>query len=157
MSDYKKAGSKKIEGKKTKVVVYKKTGSSKLYVKRKDRMMNFVNYKKMCAKKLMAKKSGTSKVRKVRKVRKGGSSCNQQQSGGYNELGFLGGNDGEINDNEDMHEDMHEDVSDVAEYNLSSVGGKHGKQGRHKSPGRPKSPGRRKSPGRPNMVKKVRN
>ena len=80
MSDYKKAGSKKIEGKKTKVVVYKKSGSSKLYVKRKGRMMNFVNYKKMCAKKLAAKK-----VSKVRKVRKGGSSCSQQQYGGYEE------------------------------------------------------------------------
>ena len=84
MSDYKKAGSKKIEGKNTKVVVYKKSGSSKLYVKRKGRMMNFVNYKKMCTKKLAAKKVSkvhkvhkVHKVRKVRKVRKGGSSCNQ--------------------------------------------------------------------------------
>lgn len=81
MSDYKKAGSKKIEGKKTKVVVYKKSGSSKLYVKRKGRMMNFVNYKKMCAKKLAAKK-----VSKVRKVRKGGNSCSQQQNGGNEDM-----------------------------------------------------------------------
>ena len=90
MSDYKKAGSKKVEGKKTKVVVYKKSGSSKLYVKRKGRMMNFVNYKKMCAKKLAAKKvSKVRKVRKgskVRKVRKGGSSCSQLQNGGNEEL-----------------------------------------------------------------------
>ena len=96
MSDYKKAGSKKIEGKKTKVVVYKKSGSSKLYVKRKGRMMNFVNYKKMCAKKLAAKKvskvrkvrkvSKVSKVSKARKVRNGGSSCSQQQNGGNEEL-----------------------------------------------------------------------
>lgn len=87
MSDYKKAGSKKVEGKKTKVVVYKKSGSSKLYVKRKGRMMNFVNYKKMYAKKLAAKKvSKVHKVRKVRKVRKGGSSCSQEQNGGYEEI-----------------------------------------------------------------------
>lgn len=90
MSDYKKAGSKKVEGKKTKVVVYKKSGSSKLYVKRKGRMMNFVNYKKMCAKKLAAKKVSkvrkVRKVSKVRKVRKGGSSCSQLQNGGNEEL-----------------------------------------------------------------------
>ena len=93
MSDYKKAGSKKVEGKKTKVVVYKKSGSSKLYVKRKGRMMNFVNYKKMYAKKLAAKKVSkvhkvhkVHKVRKVRKVRKGGSSCSQEQNGGYEEM-----------------------------------------------------------------------
>jgi hypothetical protein len=89
MSDYKKAGSKKVEGKKTKVVVYKKSGSSKLYVKRKGRMMNFVNYKKMYAKKLAAKKVSkvhkVHKVHKVRKVRKGGSSCSQEQNGGYEE------------------------------------------------------------------------
>ena len=80
MGDYKKAGKKKVEGKKTPVVVYKKTGSSKLYVMRKGRMMSYVNYKKMCAKKLMAKVA--KKVSKVRKVRKGGESCNHMQ-GGY--------------------------------------------------------------------------
>jgi hypothetical protein len=49
-------------------------------------MMNFVNYKKMCAKKLAAKKVSkvrkVRKVSKVRKVRKGGSSCSQLQNGG---------------------------------------------------------------------------
>ena len=82
MGDYKKAGKKKVEGKKAPVVVYKKAGSSKLYVMRKGRMMSYVNYKKMCAKKLMAKVAKkVSKVRKVRKVRKGGESCNHMQGG----------------------------------------------------------------------------
>ena len=86
MGDYKKAGKKKVEGKKTPVVVYKKAGSSKLYVMRKGRMMSYVNYKKMCAKKLMAKVAKkVSKVRKVRKntqvrkVRKGGEGCGNHE------------------------------------------------------------------------------
>ena len=81
MGDYKKAGKKKVEGKKTPVVVYKKAGSSKLYVMRKGRMMSYVNYKKMCAKKLMAKVAKkVSKVRKVRKVRKGGEGCGNREN-----------------------------------------------------------------------------
>jgi len=43
-----------VEG--VKKVLYKKTGSQKLYVMSKDRMMNLVKYKKMKAKKTSPKK-----------------------------------------------------------------------------------------------------
>lgn len=123
-SDYKKAGKKKVEGKKTPVVVYKKTGSSKLYVMRKGRMMSYVNYKKMCAKKLMAKVdnkvSKVHKVRKVRKVRK------------VHKGGDCGGNHKEGFSEQDVNEDVNEDggsqetmTNDVKEV---STGGKLQKQ-----------------------------
>lgn len=70
MTDYKKVGTKKIEGKKQPVNVYKKAGSSKLYVihkTAKSKFMSYVNYKKMYAKKVAAKKVVKRKVVKRRR------------------------------------------------------------------------------------------
>lgn len=65
MTEYKKVGTKKIEGKKQPVNVYKKAGSSKLYVMHKtakSKFMSYVNFKKMYAKKVAAKKVVKRKV-----------------------------------------------------------------------------------------------
>ena len=103
MGDYKKAGKKKIEGKKIPVVVYKKTGSSKLYVMRKGRMMSYVSYKKMCAKKLMAKVAKkVSKVRKVRKVRKGGEGCSNNENFSQ---------ESKMEEHDNMNDNIEQDIS----------------------------------------------
>ena len=69
MAEYKLVGKKYILGKKK--LVYSKSGSRKLYVKSKGRMMNVVKYKKM----KMADKS-VSKKRKARKTKRGGGAEN---------------------------------------------------------------------------------
>ena len=67
---------KKIKGMKDPVTVYKKAGSSKLYVRCNGRMRSYVSYKKSCLKKISAKKA--KPVRRKTRVR-GGSSCNMDQ------------------------------------------------------------------------------
>jgi len=70
MTEYKKVGTKKIDGKKQPVNVYKKAGSSKLYVMHKtakSKFMSYVNFKKMYAKKVAAKKVVKRKVVKRRR------------------------------------------------------------------------------------------
>ena len=116
MGDYKKAGKKKIEGKKIPVVVYKKTGSSKLYVMRKGRMMSYVNYKKMCAKKIMVKAAKkVSMVRKVRKVRKGGEGCSNNE-----------------NFSQESKMEEHDNMNDNYEQDISMDGGKKQKRQQQK-------------------------
>jgi len=119
MGDYKKAGKKKIEGKKIPVVVYKKTGSSKLYVMRKGRMMSYVNYKKMCAKKIMVKAakkvSMVRKVHKVRKVRKGGEGCSNNE-----------------NFSQESKMEEHDNMNDNYEQDISMDGGKKQKRQQQK-------------------------
>ena len=89
MTEYKKVGKKKIEGKKQPVNVYKKAGSSKLYVMHKtakSKFMSYVNYKKMYAKKVAAKKVVKRKVVvKKRKptAKRGGQGCGYNMNGGY--------------------------------------------------------------------------
>ena len=88
MTEYKKVGTKKIDGKKQPVNVYKKAGSSKLYVMHKtvkSKFMSYVNYKKMYAKKLAAKKVVKSKVVKRRRPtsKRGGQGCGYNMDGGY--------------------------------------------------------------------------
>lgn len=73
MTEYKKVGKKKIEGKKQPINVYKKAGSSKLYVMHKTakgKFMSYVNYKKMYAKKVAAKKVASKKVVKRKVVKR---------------------------------------------------------------------------------------
>ena len=70
------AKKKKIKGMKDPVTVYKKAGSSKLYVKCKGRMRSYVSYKKSCLKKLSAKKA--KPVKRKTRVR-GGNGCNMDQ------------------------------------------------------------------------------
>ena len=68
------------------VTVYKKAGSSKLYVRCNGRMRSYVSYKKSCLKKILAKKA--KPVRRKTRVR-GGGSCNMDQrvqQGGENSL-----------------------------------------------------------------------
>ena len=75
---------KKIKGMKDPVTVYKKAGSSKLYVRCNGRMRSYVSYKKSCLKKISAKKA--KPVRRKTRVR-GGSACNMgqhEQQGGEN-------------------------------------------------------------------------
>ena len=116
MGDYKKAGKKKIEGKKIPVVVYKKTGSSKLYVMRKGRMMSYVNYKKMCAKKIMVKAAKkVSMVRKVHKVRKGGEGCSNNE-----------------NFSQESKMEEHDNMNDNYEQDISMDGGKKQKRQQQK-------------------------
>ena len=67
---------KKIKGMKDPVTVYKKAGSSKLYVRCNGRMRSYVSYKKSCLKKISAKKA--KPVRRKTRVR-GGGSCNMDQ------------------------------------------------------------------------------
>ena len=89
MTEYKKVGKKKIEGKKQPVNVYKKAGSSKLYVMHKtakSKFMSYVNFKKMYAKKVAAKKVVKRKVVvKKRKptAKRGGQGCGYNMNGGY--------------------------------------------------------------------------
>lgn len=66
MGEYKLVGKKSVSGKKK--LVYSKSGSRKLYVKSKGRMMNIVKYKKMKVKAVA--KSVKKVVRKSRKSRK---------------------------------------------------------------------------------------
>ena len=65
MGEYKLVGKKSILGKKK--LVYSKSGSRKLYVKSKGRMMNIVKYKKM---KLKAVSKSVEKVAKKSKKSK---------------------------------------------------------------------------------------
>ena len=65
MGEYKVVGKKSILGKKK--LVYSKSGSRKLYVKSKGRMMNIVKYKKM---KLKAVSKSVKKVVKKSKKSK---------------------------------------------------------------------------------------
>lgn len=93
MTEYKKVGKKKIEGKKQPINVYKKAGSSKLYVMHKTakgKFMSYVNYKKMYAKKVAAKKVASKKVVKSKVVKRrrstskrGGQGCGYNMNGGY--------------------------------------------------------------------------
>ena len=66
MGEYKLVGKKSVFGKKK--LVYSKSGSRKLYVKSKGRMMNIVKYKKMKVKAVA--KSVRKVVRKSKKSRK---------------------------------------------------------------------------------------
>lgn len=89
MTEYKKVGTKKIEGKKQPVNVYKKAGSSKLYVMHKtakSKFMSYVNFKKMYAKKVAAKKVVKRKVvvkRRRPTSKRGGQGCGYNMNGGY--------------------------------------------------------------------------
>ncbi len=88
MTEYKKVGTKKIDGKKQPVNVYKKAGSSKLYVMHKtakSKFMSYVNFKKMYAKKVAAKKVVKRKVVKRRRPtsKRGGQGCGYNMDGGY--------------------------------------------------------------------------
>ena len=88
MTEYKKVGTKKIDGKKQPVNVYKKAGSSKLYVMHKtakSKFMSYVNYKKMYTKKVAAKKVVKRKVVKRRRptTKRGGQGCGYNMDGGY--------------------------------------------------------------------------
>ena len=66
MGEYKLVGKKSVLGKKK--LVYSKSGSRKLYVKSKGRMMNIVKYKKMKVKAVA--KSVKKIVRKSKKSKK---------------------------------------------------------------------------------------
>ena len=75
MGEYKLVGKKSVFGKKK--LVYSKSGSRKLYVKSKGRMMNIVKYKKMKVKavaksvrKVVRKSKKSKKSRKSRKSKK---------------------------------------------------------------------------------------
>ena len=88
MTEYKKVGTKKIDGKKKPVNVYKKAGSSKLYVMHKtakSKFMSYVNFKKMYAKKVASKKVVKRKVVKRRRPtsKRGGQGCGYNMDGGY--------------------------------------------------------------------------
>ena len=85
MTEYKKVGTKKIEGKAKKINVYKKTGSNKLYVMyktAKGKVISYTNYKKMCAKKLTQKKVVKRKVVKRKVVKRGGQGYGYNMDGG---------------------------------------------------------------------------
>ena len=70
MGEYKLVGKKSVLGKKK--LVYSKSGSRKLYVKSKGRMMNIVKYKKMKVKAVAksVKKVVRKVVRKSKKSKK---------------------------------------------------------------------------------------
>lgn len=71
MAEYKLVGKKYILGKKK--LVYSKSGSRKLYVKSKGRMMNVVKYKKMKMKAVAksVKKSAKRVVKRKSSAKKG--------------------------------------------------------------------------------------
>jgi hypothetical protein len=69
MGEYKLVGKKLLSGKKK--LVYSKTGSRKIYVKSKGRMINIIKYKKMKSKNAAKSvKKGARKSRKSKKSKK---------------------------------------------------------------------------------------
>jgi hypothetical protein len=65
MADYKEYKQKIINGKKR--ILYKKVGTSKLYLKKNNKMIAYKNYKKQVKpKKIQKQKSTNKKIRKIR-------------------------------------------------------------------------------------------
>lgn len=64
MADYKEYKQKIINGKKR--ILYKKVGTSKLYLKKNNKMIAYKNYKKQVKPKKTQKPKSTKKTRKIR-------------------------------------------------------------------------------------------
>ena len=124
MVDYKKVGSKTITGKKTPVSVYKKSGSNKLYVKRKGKMVSYVTYKKSFTKKLLGntlKKVKKTKVKKTKvKPRRRytmGGDCSAEH---ISNEGFMSEY---FNENIENHEKMTDGLSNLGKVFTGLTGG----------------------------------